>query len=140
MGSYTHVNDWDIEMNDFEGFKFMVQEFAKIEDDKVWLEAIDEDKKTVNFMFMDDWKIISYWYANEVAFFKLCSKFMDGELHLLFEDDSPTTIIFQEGDTIFEIGRLEFDTLRYKDLIKNNVGNFDKDFEKFKELIILHEV
>lgn len=140
MGMRSSLTGEDITVIDYEGFKNMVIKFAEIEKNDAWLKAFNDKDRTVSFEFMDDWKIISYWYYNELLFFELCAHFIEGYVEFQSEEREIAIIRFDNGKTLYSISH--FEEYNYNDLI-SDFGESDEEKsrrEKLENLRVLYKI
>ena len=120
MGSYTSVDDSDVEIKDLENLKLLFEKIKsgeiKYSDDvKYLVEELDikynEYRKIHQLIFMgwDNMKIISYWYDHMVELLRDIAVFVEGPVYLTFEtQDEGGRIEFENGECIIHTGQMNW--------------------------------
>jgi len=75
------------------------------------------DKNEFSFENWDNIKLISYWYKEQIKFLDKISDFIEGEVRWTFESDDESAFVkFKDGETIFNLGIMEFKQLTAEEL------------------------
>lgn len=79
-------------------------------DYKSYKEYWDQIKpEEFTFEAFHEWKIISYWYSEFIAFLRDIAMFIEGEVHFSFEsNDQASYITFENGKAIINIGEMKY--------------------------------
>ena len=124
MGMYTNFNWEDIEVNDYEGLKGYLELFNSIDKDgkeepnsgwNKWFKDIipsmlDTKENTITFECWTDIKLISYYYTPYLIFFDGLAKYIEGEVHWIFEnDDEAGYVEFRDGKTTMHTGNMKWE-------------------------------
>lgn len=138
MGYRSHISNENITITDVEGLKQWLNEkdnltekehsynyikeacikhlTPKGEDEFYGLIAGEYEEF---FNFMDDWKIVSYWYKDCCQFFKEIALYIEGNVRFDGEDgEQCANIEFEEGICKISCGNME-----YNDYTPENIGD-----------------
>jgi len=107
MGMYSFFEDEDIEVKDLKGLK----NFLKIWKEEYGVIPISLKGKQVSFAERwDNIKLISYWYDEDVLFFKAIAPYIEGQVRWRFENDDEAGFIeFTKGSCIIHTGQMNWD-------------------------------
>jgi len=128
MGMYTTIVDSEVNVIDMEGLKKFLKNLKAgknkdyIVKDKTWADfgknrgkqyaeavKLNEKEKILDFMGLDGWKIISYWYDMFVQFLRDIAVFLEGEVTMEFEtNDEGGYIEFRGGKCIIHTGVMDW--------------------------------
>jgi len=128
MGMYSIFNYDNIEVTDVKG---LVDFLIKIKNQdkenyneymyKSFLENLI-DGKQYSFEDWDDIELIGYWHKNQVDFLDKISDYIEGVVQFSFESpDEMVNIVFKNGETIFELGKMEFTSVTAEELNNNKL-------------------
>jgi hypothetical protein len=123
MGYRSHVNYQYIKIVDVEGLKQWLHEKDYLEKQHSYdyikeacikhlnpMELTKEGEYEDFFSFMDDWKIVSYWYKDCCQFFKEIALYIDGSVSFWGEDNAQcATITFEDGECNISCGEMKYD-------------------------------
>jgi len=127
MGMYSYFSYDDVKVTDAKGlFDFLIK--IKNKDTKGWYNYMYEDflnnlidGKQYTFQSWDEMKLISYWYDVQVYFLNEISKYIEGSVMWNYEtNDEQAEVIFKDGKTIFNIGRIEFNSMELDTKLSSN--------------------
>ena len=119
---YSSFEQEDIKVTDSTGlFDFLMAYKEKDggNNDYIYKPFFDNliEGKAYSFEEWDNIKLISYWYDNQVDFLDNISKYIEGWVEFSFETpDEVARISFNNGETIFEVGRMEYTKLKADDM------------------------
>ena len=78
------------------------------------------DGEQYSFQHWDDIKLISYWYEEQVEFLIELGKYIEGFVEFSFETGDEKAIIkFNDGKTIFSMGKMEYQDISAKDFLND---------------------
>jgi len=123
MGMYTTFKDEDIKVIDSGGlFDFLMELKNKDDGFSYFYDTFLEnliDGKQYSFEDWNNIKLISYWYNPQVDFLDKISKYIEGWVEFDFETpEEVARISFNNKETIFELGRMEYTKLKADDLLR----------------------
>lgn len=141
-GTYSYYRQGELEIKDMKVFKqyreYLREKGREDYADLLSDENILEDQagaKVITLEEMNEWKIVSYWYADTVDFFRNLAVFCEGSVHFVLEtDDEAATIVLHEGEVTFKIGRMEYNDFDYHDL-KEELQGRDGKWEGMPEFL-----
>ena len=117
MGMYSSFDWEEVEVIDKEGLKMFLKawkEFFKGNENMLpyvtEMTNYDEEKNQISFERWDNTKLISYWYDETCLFLKLIAKYIEGEVHWIFETpDEGGYVEFRDGKCIINYGNMQWD-------------------------------
>ena len=123
MGMYSAFENEYIKVTDAKGlteYLFKVKESDDNYGDYMYKDFLEGiiDGKPYSFESWDNIKLISYWYKDQVEFLIELSKYIEGKATFSFETgEERATIKFKEGETIFNLGTMEYHEFNAKDFL-----------------------